>query len=209
MAAGDAQFYHDIITEKSFKFLRELVKKYNFVLIGGWAVYLFTRSLKSKDIDIIVDYEELAKLKNNFDVFKNDRLKKYEIETGEFDVDIYLPHYSDLGIKAEAIKRKTISSEGFVLPAAEMLLLLKLYARAARRGTPKGKKDELDIFSLIALPDFNWEKYLEYVNEFSFSRLNDSLRELIKKTRSVVELGINEQRMSKIRKEILGKIGRH
>ena len=49
------QYYHDIITEKSFEFLQELKKKFNFVLIGGWAVFLYARTLKSKDIDIIVD----------------------------------------------------------------------------------------------------------------------------------------------------------
>jgi hypothetical protein len=57
------QFYHEIITEKSFQFLQELKREYEFVLIGGWAVFLYSHSLKSKDIDIIVDYSELAKLK--------------------------------------------------------------------------------------------------------------------------------------------------
>jgi len=56
------QFYHNLITEKSFEHLKGFKKKYNFVLIGGWAVYLYSKSLKSKDIDIIVDYDELAKM---------------------------------------------------------------------------------------------------------------------------------------------------
>lgn len=76
------QYYHKLVTDKSYQFLQNLKRSYEFVLIGGWAVYLYTQALKSKDIDIIVDYKELAKLKENFDVFKNDRLKKYEIKTG-------------------------------------------------------------------------------------------------------------------------------
>ena len=56
------QFYHNLITEKSFEHLKGFKKKYNFVLIDGWAVYLYSKSLKSKDIDIIVDYDELAKM---------------------------------------------------------------------------------------------------------------------------------------------------
>jgi hypothetical protein len=41
---------------------------------------LHSKALKSKDIDIIVGYDELEKLKNDFSVFKNGRLKKYEIK---------------------------------------------------------------------------------------------------------------------------------
>ena len=51
-----AEFYHELITEKSFKILQDLRKKIKFILIGGWAVFLYARTLKSKDIDIIIDY---------------------------------------------------------------------------------------------------------------------------------------------------------
>lgn len=49
------EYYHDLITRQSFDFLKELNKKFDFVLIGGWAVFLFTRALKSKDVDIVID----------------------------------------------------------------------------------------------------------------------------------------------------------
>ena len=39
------QYYHEIVTEKSFKFLQGLKKRYRFILIGGWAVFLYSRSL--------------------------------------------------------------------------------------------------------------------------------------------------------------------
>lgn len=45
------QFYNEIITQKSFVFLQGLKKEYEFVLIGGWAVFLYSHGLKSKDID--------------------------------------------------------------------------------------------------------------------------------------------------------------
>jgi len=54
------EFWHNLITEKSFHLLQEFKKDFDFVLIGGWAVYLYTDSLKSKDIDIIVDLETLG-----------------------------------------------------------------------------------------------------------------------------------------------------
>ncbi|PIY70044.1 hypothetical protein COY89_03190, partial [Candidatus Roizmanbacteria bacterium CG_4_10_14_0_8_um_filter_36_36] len=72
-------FYQSIVTEKSWKMLQMLKKNIDFILIGGWAVYLYAKTLKSKDIDIIVDYQELDKIKKNFQLIKNDRLRKYEI----------------------------------------------------------------------------------------------------------------------------------
>jgi len=57
------EFYHELITEKSFKILQDLKRKFNFILIGGWAIYLYTKTLKSKDLDIILDYDELEKIK--------------------------------------------------------------------------------------------------------------------------------------------------
>lgn len=73
------QFYNDIITQRSFAYLQSIKKKYKFILIGGWAVYLYSKSLKSKDIDIIIDYDVLAKMKELDKIFKNERLRKYEI----------------------------------------------------------------------------------------------------------------------------------
>ena len=200
------EFYHEIITQKSFVSLQELKGRYNFILIGGWAVFLYTRALKSKDIDIIIDYPELAKLKESQNVFKNDRLKKYEIKTGEFDIDIYLEHYSDLGIDISAIKNGAVAKEGFLVPRLEILLLLKLYAWENRRGSAKGQKDELDIFSLVFLPEFNWKNYKNAVKDNAFEKYNRLFEELIKKTKEVKELGINQQKMAKIRKNILTQI---
>src|SRR3989344_281175 len=195
-------YYHEIITEKSFKFLQELKKIYRFILIGGWAVFLYSHSLKSKEIDIIVDYSELAKLKENYGVSKNDRLKKYEIKTGEFDVDIYLPHYSDLGVDIEEIQKNSIVREGFVVPDLERLFLLKLFAFSQRRGSTKGRKDELDIFSLVVLPEFNWENYKILAADLGFEKYRRLFLDLLNSTVSVEEFGFNDQKFSKIKKQI-------
>lgn len=200
------QFYNDIITQKSFVYLQELSKKYNFILIGGWAVYLYSKSIKSKDIDIIVDYEVLAEIKKTNEIFKNDRLRKYEINEGNFDVDIYVPYYSELGVKIEEIRKNLFSKEGFTVPALEILLLMKLFAWHNRRGSSKGQKDELDILSLASLLEFDWKKYGKFVKKFDFSKYNEEFINLLKSVRGVKELGINEQRMSKIRKKILAEL---
>jgi len=200
------EYYHDIITQKSFAYLQELKRRYDFILIGGWAVYLYTKSLKSKDIDIIVSYNELAKLKEVYDVFKNERLKKYEIKTGEFDIDIYLNHYSDLGVDIADIEKSKIVKEGFKVPGPETLLLLKLHAWVNRRGSSKGQKDELDIFSLAFLPEFNWKLYKPLVKKYEFSNQNKLFIELLKRKREIKELAINAQKMAKLRKGIFSEL---
>lgn len=202
-----SEFYHAIIIEKSFKLLQELKKKHDFVLIGGWAVFLYSQALKSKDIDIIVDYEELSKLKGNYAVFKNERLKKYEIKFGEFDVDIYVPHYSDLGIDIEEIKKRLSLREGFHVPEAEVLVILKLYAWDQRRGSIKGEKDALDIFSLILLPEFDCGAYLTLIKDFELERYHERFVELLKKTYRVKELDINDQKLSRLKKKFFQKLG--
>lgn len=49
-----SDFYQRFLTDKSFSILTELKKRLKFILIGGWAVYFYTKSLKSKDIVILL-----------------------------------------------------------------------------------------------------------------------------------------------------------
>ena len=83
-----AEFYHDLITEKSFKDLQDLRKKFKFILIGGWAVFLYAKSLKSKDIDLVLEFSELEKMRQKFPLSKNERLKKYEVRVEEVEIEI-------------------------------------------------------------------------------------------------------------------------
>lgn len=43
---------------------------------------------------MVVDFSELGRLKQDFILEKNERLKKYQIKIESVDIDIYLPHYS-------------------------------------------------------------------------------------------------------------------
>lgn len=203
------QYYNDLITRESFVYLKKMRNEYKFVLIGGWAVYLYSKSLKSKDIDIIIDYDVLAKLKEKGEVVKNERLSRYEINTGHFDIDIYVPNYSKLGVDAAEVVNFTVNKDGFMVPALEVLFLMKLFAWHNRRGSVKGQKDELDLFSLALLPEFDWGKYLKFTDKFNFSRYDKEFRQLLKNTRNIKELNVNDQKMSKIKKQILLKLSGH
>ncbi|MEM3434290.1 MAG: hypothetical protein QXP27_08975 [Candidatus Methanomethyliaceae archaeon] len=150
----EEKFYHDVIVERSWKTALFLREHYDFIMIGGWAVWLYTNKAKSRDIDIIVTYETLNVLKREFTVRKNERLKKYEIKADGFDIDIYLPYYSTtLAVPPEIIMQHTTKLQGFVVPEIEVLLILKLGAWKERQNSAKGEKDLLDLRYLIPLVD--------------------------------------------------------
>lgn len=200
------EYYHNLITEKSFQLLRQLRRDCHFILIGGWAVFLYTHSLKSKDIDIIIDYEELEKLKKKFTVIKNDRLKKYEIKMDGIDIDIYLPFYSELGLPAETIQKHSATREGFAVPQIATLLILKQVAYTGRLGTPKGEKDKIDIFSLLLTRETDWELYKKLTDTADLKQLSGELDALLKQTIEIKELNINQAKMAKFKKEMIKNI---
>jgi len=200
------EFYHGLITEKSFKILQDLKKKIKFILIGGWAVFIYAKTLKSKDIDIIIDYDQLEKLRKEYGVFKNDRLKKYEIKIEEIDIDIYLPYFSELGLKIEEIQNYCQSQEGFLVPNPEILLILKAYTYQERKGTNKGRKDLIDIFSLLKKGEINWAKYKELIKKYNFKNLNEELKNLISAQKAIPELNLLNHQIAKLKKEILPEI---
>src|SRR3989338_10282386 len=99
------EFWNSLLTEKSWRIMQELKKEgFKFIVIGGWAAYLWTKQHKSKDIDIILpDWKNLETIKQKYELSKNDNLKKYEIKLDEFDIDIYIPYYSKLTLPIEDI----------------------------------------------------------------------------------------------------------
>ena len=196
------EFWHNLVTEKSYQLLQELRKSFDFVLIGGWAIYFYTHGLKSKDIDIIVSLEALDKLKHEFDVYKNERLHKYEIKIEGIDIDIYIPYWSDLGLSINKVIENTVSLEGFRLPSKEILLILKLFVYSKRKASLKGKKDLIDIISLLYFDNINFGLLNNILENNSLSHLKDELREILVSTTKVEELGINQKKFSDFKKKI-------
>lgn len=199
------QYWDDIITAQSFERLLELNQKYRFVLIGGWAVYFYSKALKSRDIDIVVDFETLAKMKHDFHVNKNERLKKYEIKEQNFDVDIYVEHYSNPGIPAEEILHQSVEKEGMRVPPIEMLVIIKQKVYRVRQGTVKGEKDKLDIISLLQ-NEVNWEQYKNLLSRYKLSALQDDLVEMLRNMTQAQEIGLNNQKFAQFKKHVLPKL---
>lgn len=198
-------YYHDRVTQKSWELLGALARQFSFILIGGWAVYLYTRALKSKDIDIVVPFEELAKLRAAYDLRKNDRLKKYEISIEETDVDIYVPHYSALGLPIESIQEYATHIEGFTVPSREALLILKQRAWMDRGATPKGEKDRMDIVALLA-SGFDAKKYRSLVERYGLKGYSDNLKKLLEEATEIPEIGLNQHRYAVLKRRILKQL---
>lgn len=196
-------YYHDLITTKSWQVLQDLRGKYQFILIGGWAVFLYTKALKSKDIDLVAEYEDLEKLREEFGVSKNVRLKKYEARSEEVEIDIYVPFYSNPGIPAEDLKQYATRIEGFCVPSAEILAILKMKALAQRSATPKGRKDLIDILSLFKLVEFDFSKLQSVFAKYNLDELANAAEKIIFLTGEVGELGLNTHKMARLKKRIL------
>jgi hypothetical protein len=98
------EFWSELVTKPNWIKLNELNREFDFILIGGWEAYLWTKAHKSKDIDIVVNYNVLDKLSKKYELVKNERLRNYEIRMKEYDIDVHLPYFSNLGLPVEKYK---------------------------------------------------------------------------------------------------------
>lgn len=199
-------YYHNLITQKSWQLLQNLGLKFDFVLIGGWAVFLYTQALKSKDVDLILNYPQLEQMKNEFSIIKNERLKKYEAKAEEIDIDIYLPFYSDLGVPVEEIVKLTRKIEGFKVPWVEILALLKAKALSERKNSTKGRKDLIDLVSLFALENFRFSEFRGLADKYRLNELVELVGSEIKTTSQIEELGLNVHQMAAFKRMALPQL---
>jgi len=199
------EFWNEFVTEKSFEKLVELSKKYKFIVIGGWAAYLLTGLHKSKDIDLVVDYDTLFNMKKEYAINKNDRLKKYEIKLGEFDVDLYLPAFSRLMLPIKVIAKNAIRIKGLTAPKPEALVILKQGAEIDRRNTIKGRKDMIDIITILVLSDFDIGFYRKLLKNEKLEHLEHELVSIVKRfdLKDLKYLGMNVKEFSEWKKKFL------
>ena len=199
------EYWNTIITEKSWQVLQKIRKEIDFVLIGGWAAYLWAKSHKSKDIDIVVDYKELNKLKLNYNLKKNDNLKKYEIKVDEIDVDIYIPFYSELPA-IDKIKDYAAIVEGFKVVKPEALLILKQAAEASRSNTEKGLKDRIDIMDLLLKCSIDFAEYINLIEKEKLNNFKRRLLDIVSKFNEPKYLDLNPRQFKLKRGELIKKI---
>ncbi len=203
------EFWNSEITEESWVKLNELRREFNFVLIGGWAIYVYTKLHKSKDIDMIVDYDTLRILSGRYRLQKNERLRKYEIKLDRFDIDVYLPSYSRLTIPhSDILDRFKDRSEGFTLPNREVLLALKLGAFVDRKGSMKGDKDMIDIICMLFYSGINLKKFIDLTEEYNLTEYPEVLLRILEGDNKhlLSYLNLNEKSFAEKRKKHVREI---
>ncbi len=202
------EFWNTLITQKSWEILQDLTKKpFHFILIGGWAAYMWTRLHKSKDIDIIIyDYESLEYLKTHFQLVKNDQLKKYEIKIEEIDIDIYVPFYSKLSLPIEEIKKYTTKIENITVIRQELLLILKQQAELDRMHSVKGQKDRIDIMAMLCFGPINFSQYFTLLEKYRLEHFYERLKKIIGGFTELKHLNLNPREFKKKKEELMRKL---
>ena len=182
--------------EKSWQILNQLKNLTDFVLIGGWAVYLWTHKLKSRDIDLIINQENFYRLQQqllqqNYALKRNVRLMKFEAIIDTVEVDIYTPFISKLTVPClDILNNKMYSSiELFKVAQPEALILLKTQAAQQRWHSEKGIKDRIDILSLIKYADLNKDTLTQMLKKYDKEHtLRDTIKRTISESRTEYKL---------------------
>ncbi|MEK6835214.1 MAG: hypothetical protein AABX61_03055 [Nanoarchaeota archaeon] len=197
------EYWHNLITNKSWEILKEIKREFDFILIGGWATYIYTKSLKSKDIDIIVDFDNLNIIRKKYNLIKNDNLKKYEIKIEEIDIDIYVKYFSKLPLPMEEIEKNINFIGGFKLVKPEILLILKQAAEKNRENSEKGEKDRIDIMGLLVNLDIDFNLYKKLIKEYKLDDYRSILIKIITGFRDLERLNLNVKNYKKIKLKLI------
>ena len=205
------EFWNSLLTEKSWNLLIKISKEpFKFIVIGGWAAYLWTKLHKSKDIDIVItDIKYLDYLKQQYNLKKNDNLKKYEISFEEIDVDIYVPYFSKLPIPAEDLTTYTSKIEGLTVLKPEALLILKQGAELERRESVKGTKDQIDIMALLIYSNINFKLYFDLLKKYKLENYFSRLKSIINNFKEYNYLELNPRQFKMRKKEVLEKLSKY
>jgi hypothetical protein len=207
--------WRDDVADRSWAVLIHLRELSRFILIGGWAIYMWTRRLKSRDIDLCIDQDAFYVLqaqlqKENVPIAKNPRLRKFEARMGDVEVDIYTPFESNLIIPVKALFQNHwfagIDQYDVALP--EILLLLKSQAAVERWTSEKGLKDRIDLLSLLLYSDWKAQFLLDLARKFDpASRYLDVLLRTVKESRVEYNyLGLKYEREGRKLRGTMGRL---
>ena len=181
------EIWNEEIVKKSEDILLELKNNADFVLIGGWSIWLYAQTVKSKDIDIYIDFKDFFILQNflinkGLSINFNPKLNKYECKTSELDIDIYTPDHCNLIIPCKDVFNKKLWKivGGLKTIIPEVLLILKLDSEKNRHETIKGFKDRIDILSLVSRVEINKELLSQLCKDYNFNLSN--LKNIITKS---------------------------
>lgn len=201
------EIWPEHITERSWRVLNELAAKASPVLVGGWAVYLWTGALKSADVDVFVTEDNLWKI--NARMRRHPKLKKYHALIEGVDVDIYTPSVCGLAIPVADVyaNRWYALVREFNVLLPEPLLVLKCEAAKSRWRGRKGFKDRCDVLSLLGFEGFDSGLFKELLHRYRGFDVVGTLRRVVQQSVEEYEvLGLDPWHGRKDAREALEKI---
>ena len=170
MISMPRQFWNEEQTSKSRALLNKLSSEVDFVLIGGWAVFMYTKQQMSLDLDIAIGYDALAYFRkygiNDYNGFSI----KYSVINGVY-VDLFIEGFSDkdLPVPVKEILSNYNNIEGIKVVEKELLLLLKLWGYY-RSDQHKIRKDILDVIALLLYANIDFAKLKGYIEKYSIPK---------------------------------------
>jgi len=203
------QFWNNEKTEKSLSTLNMISKHVDFVLIGGWAVHMYTDIQRSEDVDLVIGYESLDYFRQ-FGLQDYSKLKmKYTVIDGT-TVDLFIEEYSDsdLPMPANEIMKNYITLGGIRVAKKEILLLLKLWGYF-RQDEVKHRKDVIDVVSLLFYGNIDLQTVKKYLEKYKIDRRKgpDAMLEYLDKGLPLYEFVTGDkEKYEKLRKEYKRKI---
>jgi hypothetical protein len=164
------QFWNNDKTDRSLLVLRSLSKGIGFVLIGGWAVYMYVNSQKSEDVDIAVEPDRL-------DFFRRHGISEYEglpikySVVGGTIVNLFINGYADqaLPVPVSRIMSDYTLIDDIKVVRKELLLLLKLWGYF-RSDDTKLRKDMIDVLTLVFYGGIDLRKFARYISEYKIEK---------------------------------------
>jgi hypothetical protein len=164
------QFWNRENTEKSLALLGRLSKEIDFVLIGGWAVYMHTKAQRSEDVDIAIGYDSLSYFsKYGIEEYEGLHIKHTNVEGTV--VDLFIEEYADpdLPMPVRDILGNYDTVTGIRVASSEVLVLLKLWGYF-RPDEVKRRKDIIDVVSLLFYANMDLEVVRRYISRYRIER---------------------------------------
>lgn len=168
------QYWNRESTNASLRLLRSMPKELDFVLIGGWAVYMYIGAQKSQDIDIVIGYDHI----NYFRQFGINEYRGGKVRYSNVNgviVDLFIEDYidTDMPFPSAIIGDNYVKIENIKVVDKNLLLLLKLWGYFSADEI-KHRKDIIDVVSLLFYGGIDLRNVKEYADRFRIGKRKSS-----------------------------------